>query len=292
MNKTDQLRWGIVILIGMSFLVSCNLPLNPVIKNQALEPQCGARITYIDHAPDASVTFLQRSNDGTHFYDIKIAVPKGEETATFIDEGLLPKGTYYYKVGFFNPTEVRYSEPSGPVVVSDDSCGTDPLVTKPYNPIIRHLTVQAKCDVTMIINNYAEDTDGIRIYRRSTTQSESVIADLTLQELTASAGYFYDLGLPPGIYRYRASTYNEQGESFSDLSEEVVISVDDCPLTYAPTKPILVPINTLVVFTSNPLLAIPSSTPEPKACIWESEMNVFLRKGPDVGLFDKAAAIE
>jgi hypothetical protein len=76
------------------------------------------------------------------------------------------------------------------------------------------------------------------------------------------------------------------------LSEEVVISVDDCPLTYAPTEPALVPINTLVVFTSNPLLAIPSSTPEPKACIWESEVNVFLRKGPDVGLFDKAAAIE
>lgn len=293
MNISNYLRWSVIFLLGINFLTSCNLPSNPVITDQAVEPQCGARITYIDHSPDPSIVFLQRSSDGTHFYDIKIADNHGNQTSIFIDEGILPKGTYYYVVGYFNPNEVRYSEPSGPVVIDDDSCGTEPIVFKPYNPIITYLAVQAKCDVTMSIVNYADDADGIRIYRRSTTQNEKVIADLTQQDLYNSGGYFYDLGLPPDIYQYRASTYNENGEAFSDLSEEVVIA-DDCPLTYAPIEtPLVVPNNTLAIFTNNPSLpSTATSTSEPKFCIWEASINVFLRKGPNVELFDKAVAIE
>jgi hypothetical protein len=35
----------------------------------------------------------------------------------------------------------------------------------------------------------------------------------------------------------------------------------------------------------------PSETPMPQACIWEAAVNVFLRKGPDVGIFDKLDSV-
>jgi hypothetical protein len=39
-------------------------------------------------------------------------------------------------------------------------------------------------------------------------------------------------------------------------------------------------------------LAEASSTATPEACIWEAMLNVYFRKGPDVGLYDKLDAVE
>lgn len=92
MKNFIYIRWIIVMLLGSVFLTSCDLQADPVIVDQAVDEACGARITYVDHAPanNASYVFLRRSNDGTQFSDIKIAKPNGKETAVFVDEGKLP----------------------------------------------------------------------------------------------------------------------------------------------------------------------------------------------------------
>ncbi len=298
MKNTVNLVSIIATVLATNLLTGCGLKKNPEITGQAVEEPCGAQITYMDHAPDPSVVFLSRSADGTHFEDIKVAKQKGEENTSFVDEGNLPVGTYYYRVGYFNPSEARYSEVSGPVIITDEACGTGSLVTKPINPILMHVIVENNCDVVIWSVAYAEDYDGYRIYRSSPEKNEAIIAELTKQEFENTAGDFHDLGLPPGVYQYRVSVYNEQGESFSELSEEVVISPDACPIPFAPpvddNSP--APINTLVVSTKLPSLVvvIPTATSAPKlqACTWEALINVFLRKGPNIELFDKAAAIE
>jgi hypothetical protein len=296
--RSKLLHWSFAVLLGSNFLTSCYFQKNPEITGQAVEEPCGARITYVDHAPDPSIVFLRRSSDGTHYADIKAAKQNGEADATFVDEGILPMGTYYYVVGFFNPNEVRYSEVSDPLVITDESCGTGPLVNKPINPILTHVIVENNCDVVIWGVVKAEEYDGYRIYRRSLEKNETIIADLTAQEFNATVGDFHDLGLPPGVYQYRVSVYNGQGESFSDLSEEVAISPEACPIPFAP--PVgdhpLAPISTLTVSTSLPSLMVvsPTATSVPKlqACTWEALINVFLRKGPDIELFDKAAVVE
>jgi hypothetical protein len=296
-KNTVNLVSIIALLLGTNLLTGCSLKKNPEITSQAVEEPCGARIAYVDHAPDPSIVFLSRSADGTHFEDIKVAKQKGEANASFVDEGSLPVGTYYYRVGYFNPSEARYSEVSGPVVITDEACGTGPLVTKPINPILMHVIVENNCDVVIWGVARAEAYDGYRIYRRSLEKNESIIAELTQQEFENTAGDFHDLGLPPGVYQYRVSVYNAQGESFSELSEEVVISPEACPIPYAPpvNNNSLAPLQTPVISTSLPsLVVLPTATIAPKlqACTWEALINVFLRKGPDIELFDRAAAVE
>jgi len=289
MKRYVFLKISTILLVGMNILMSCNFPAgDPVITGQTVNALCGAEITYVDHAPSDSYVFLRRSNNGTQYYDIKMAMPKGNQSAAFVDEGPLPQGTYYYKVGYFTNSEIKYSDASEAVVIDDDSCGTDPLVNKPLNPIIINQGLQGSCDAFVHYVIYAEDEDGVRVYRSSLTQSEAMIADLTPAQVASSAGFYYDHNLSPNTYRYRLSTYNENGESFSEQSGPVVITDQSCnpdsitayPYLYPYAYPY--PIDDLT-------LATPTLVPPP--CTWEALINVYLRTGPGIDIYEKEDSV-
>lgn len=285
-------RW-MRILFSLTFifaLTACNLPTNttPEITSVAVENNCSIRINYIDHVKDAdAVVFLKRQVGETPSEQIKFATPQGEQASSFLDEGL-PAGVYSYRIGYFDSDAANYSEDYSAPVTLDANCGTDPLAEMPFNPIIIQVSVGGVggCTVQITAKVFASRTDGVRIYRSDSGAEYLAIDDLSLDEWAGGPynGYLYstnsysDLQLSGGTYRYKMSAYNANGESFSEPSEEVVVSEADCSpaLNGIPT------VASMVVVTSTPT-RLPD--PEPEPCIWEAAVNIFVREGPNVGLY-------
>jgi hypothetical protein len=74
----------------------------------------------------------------------------------------------------------------------------------------------------------------------------------------------------------------------SDAPRDVACATFGCPqaLESAPTD--------TIIQLEEPQLQLPdlSPTATPEACIWQAMLNVYFRKGPDVGLYDKIDAVE
>ncbi|MBI5962764.1 MAG: hypothetical protein HY863_04765 [Chloroflexi bacterium] len=273
----------VVVITATACGPSDNTPAAPEITNVSVENNCDIRTDYVDHVTGDGVVFLRRSVDGSNsFTQIKVADKHGEQASSFLDEGL-PAGTYSYDVGYFNSDVVKYSQKSVPIII-DEACGNDPLVIKPFNPFITHVEVIDNCTVRIWGVVYAEDADGVRVYRSTSGGQAEEIAELSLAEWNLGVGSYDDKSLHTGTYRYRMSVFNANGEAFSDSSSDVVISNASCNPTVEmiPTliKPVIVSVATA------------TSTPVPKACIWEAVVNVFVRKGPGASLYHELTAVE
>jgi hypothetical protein len=76
------------------------------------------------------------------------------------------------------------------------------------------------------------------------------------------------------------SAYNQNGESFSNFIEIKIDTICDPTVQFLP--PTSAPTAMMVVTGETPV----------EACTWEAVSSVFLRKGPDVGLFDRLVDVE
>jgi len=298
--KKDSLASKIRLLLNIFFIFilnACNLPsgkATPEITSVVVENNCNIRINYIDHENDPnSVVFLKRKVGGASSEQIKMTNPHGEQAASFLDEGL-PSGEYSYRIGYFDSNATIYSDEYSAHVTLGTNCGTDPLVAMPYNPIITQVDVGGigGCAVQITAKVFGNRTDGVRIYRSDSGAEYLKIDDLTLDEWAGGPynGYLYstnsytDFQLSEGVYLYKMSAYNANGEAFSDPSEEVIISETICK----PTLGGIPTVDPMLIVTSTPTML---SNPEPESCIWEAVVNIFVRKGPSASLYSDITGV-
>lgn len=159
-----------------------------------------------------------------------------------------------------------------------------PLVfSQPKAPIIVGVDVFQNCKVDIGYTDNTTDELGVRLYRRDNGQGNFNIVRVEGPH-NGKPGDIFDTNLPPGTYEYRVSVYNANyGELFSNTSDPIATSPDcaNMPLT------ILAPYALLPLLDHNPTPSSPK-----KACTWTPVVNVFLRKGPDVGIFHRLVDVE
>lgn len=302
MMKRNWILWKrrVGLLLSLVFIftsTACNLPsavATPEFTSVVVENNCNIRINYVDHVKDANaVVFLKRQVGQASSKQIKVTDPHGEQTASFLDEGL-PSGVYLYRMGYFDSESTYYSDDYSAPVTLDANCGTDPLVDMPFNPIIVRVGIGGigGCTAQITAKVFGDRTDGVRIYRSDSGAEYMEIDDLSLDEWAGGPynGYLFstntysDFQLSEGAYRYKLSAYNANGESFSEPSEEVIVPETDC-------NPKLENIPTVasVVAVTSTATALPD--PDPKACIWEAAVNVFVRKGPGASLYSDITGV-
>lgn len=254
-------------------------PKAPEIVDQHLEGSCGIRVFWADNElNEDGVKFYRRVVGEPNFTAIKIRPPHAGIPGSF-DDGNLPMGTYEYKVSVYNEYHETFSNVSEQLTISDDVCGNEPILIKPLNPVITGLerVKGDTCTIRVYFNDNSTDEDGIRIYRSEWNDPDVLLADLPPNN--GPTGSYDDTNIPPGHYTYQVSAYNENGESFSTISDEIEMTEEACGS------------DNILVLTPNPSLI---STPaiQAQACVWKAAVNVFLRKGPDVGAFDRLVDVE
>jgi hypothetical protein len=256
-------------------------PKAPQIVDQQLEGGCGTRIFWSDNElNEDGVYFYRRVVGEPNFIAIKARPPHAGIPGSF-DDSNLPMGTYEYKVSVFNEYHETFSNVSAQLTISNDVCGDEPIVIKPLNPVITALerVKGSACTVRIYFNDNSDDEDGIRIYRSEWNDPDVLLADLPPNN--GPTGSYDDTNIPPGHYTYQVSVYNENGESYSTISDEIEMTEEECGS------------DNILVLTPNPTLSV-ASTPVfvAQACIWKAAINVFLRKGPDVAAFDRLVDVE
>jgi len=251
-----------------------------LVKN---EGSCGARIFWYDNATDEDGVRLYRRVNGGNFDLIRVTLPHAGGSGSF-DDGNLPIGTYEYKVSVFNENGESFSEISDPVVITEEVCGNEPLLPKPLNPLITgiELVKNADCTIRLYYQDNSNNEDGIRVYRWSWVDDTAIIAELPASN--QPNGFYDDANLPDGHYTYQISVFNNNGESYSNVSDEVEIDESKCGQFDPFANPL--PVSTL---TSTPTPA--ANNPQPQACIWTSSLNVFVRKGPSSTLYSDITAV-
>jgi hypothetical protein len=178
-----------------------------------------------------------------------------------------------------NENGEAFSNVSQPITIDSDVCNDNTVPNKPLNPVITSLDrfQDDTCSIRVNYEDHSLNEDGIRVYRETAPNADLVlIAELPPSD--APTGYYDDLNLPPGTYRYRVSVFNQDGESFSQYSEEFVIQDEDCN-QFGP-----------------PVIQLPTVGPvgfpsDSQACIWTSAINVFVRKGPSSNVYPEITAV-
>lgn len=252
----------------------------PEITDQKLDNTCGTKVWWYDNEKNEDNVYFYRRIVGVSDFDLfKITGPH-EGGSGFFGEANLPNGTYEYRVSVVSEQlGEAFSNISQPITVDSDFCNDNEVPKKPLNPVLISLERLSgdSCSIHVNYQDNSLDEDGIRIYRETFPSSDMIlIAELPPSD--APTGYYDDLGLAPGKYRYRVSVFHEGGESYSNYSEEFVIQDEACK-TFTP-----------------PVLQLPTVDPaapsgSEQACIWTSKVNVFIRKGPSAELYSDITAV-
>lgn len=277
------------------FLKKPKAPEITLVKN---EGSCGARVFWYDNEPNEDGVRLYRSVNGGNFEIIRVTLPHAGGPGSF-DDGNLPMGTYVYKVSVFNENGESFSDPSDPVVIDEAVCGNEPLLPKPLNPLITgiELVKNADCTIRLYYQDNSSNEDGIRIHRWSWVDNPAIIAELPASN--QPNGSYDDVNLPDGHYTYQISVFNANGESYSNVSDEVEIIQAKCdtggfdpsinPIAVKTLTPSPTPV------TTSTLTLVPTATftpvPESQACIWTALINTFIRTGPGASLYPEITAV-
>lgn len=253
----------------------------PEITDQKLDNTCGTKVWWYDNEKNEdNVYFYRRIVGVSDFVLFKITGPH-EGGSGFFGEANLPNGTYEYRVSVVSEQwGEAFSNISQPITINSDFCNDNEVPQKPLNPVLISLERFSNdtCSIRVNYQDNSPDEDGIRIYRETFPSSDMIlIAELPPSD--APTGYYDDLGLAPGKYRYRVSVFHEGGESYSNYSEEFAIQDEACK-TFVP-----------------PVLQLPTAAPagdssdSVQACVWTSSVNVFIRKGPSSTLYSDITAV-
>lgn len=307
------LKHGAAYLLGAVIMLTaaaCNMPTSstavpintsvpkirdlPELTSAVVENKCNIRINYIDHVknPDMMIVLDRMVNKKNMLWEIQWKAAQGEKPASFLDEGL-PGGEYTYMVHYSDHGGWYSPNPSETIVLDAATCGSGPVgdIPAPFSPVITKVEVVGTPFCTVQISSYfhLHYEKGVRIYRSTSGAEYEKIADfsvedwvsrlpLTFDDPSHRIGTYDDTDLQKGTYRYKMSAYNETGETFSEPSAEVLVPEKGCN----PKLDSLPTVASLDVVTSTPTL-VPA--PEPKACIWEAAINVFVRTGPGASLY-------
>ncbi|HEY2980685.1 MAG TPA: hypothetical protein VGJ22_05860 [Anaerolineales bacterium] len=276
--------WSIFQYPGTIYDSILKKPKAPQIVDQYVEGGCGTRVHWSDNAVgEDGVKFYRRVVGQPNFDAIRITDEHLGIPGSFDDHNL-PMGTYEYKVGVFNGYGESFSNISEQLVIDNAACGNDPLLIKPLNPLIVAVAVEGGCKARIFWSDNSLDEDGVRIYRWSFVDPNSVMID-ELGPHAGVPGSYDDPDLPPTTYEYQVSVFNANGESFSNVSDDVVINDPDCEQISAQPQAQL----------STPLvISVATKTPTPaaaQACIWKAAVNVFIRKGPGASLYPELTTV-
>ena len=263
-------------------------PKAPKIVDQQVEGSCGTRIFWADYElNEDGVYFYRRVVGEANFNAIESRPPHAGVPGSF-DDSNLPVGTYEYKVSVFNEYHERFSNISEQLTISNDVCGDEPILIKPLNPVITALerVKGSTCAVRVYFNDNSLDEDGIRVYRSEWNDPDVLLADLPPNN--GPTGSYDDTNIPPGHYTYQISVYSANGESFSQLSDEIEITEETCnPSNVNPGA-------ILAITPPNPALVstfTPTPTANAQVCIWKASINVFVRKGPGASLYSDITGV-
>jgi len=243
-------------------------PKAPEIVDEKVEGSCGTMIYWYDNElNEDNVYFYRRIVGEANFTPIKVTGPHLGGPGSF-GEANLPVGVYEYQVSVKNEIGEEFSNISNPIAITEEVCNNwGPILPKPLNPVITAMEKLKPdlCSVRIYFQDNSDNEDGIRIYREEWNTPKAVIAELPPNN--APTGTYDDLNLPPGHYQYQLSVYNANGESFSQVSDEVEIKANCQPVTTGEITPTVTP--------------KPKESTAPQACVWTAAINVFVREGPN-----------
>lgn len=297
MLKTTLFKW-IVAIGSVSVLMAAGamsysfilLPRAPVINSWGIDVNCDPVISFTDKSTNEDgFRILFRPQGAASFTLIK-ALPASPNTGavfTVILAPRVPGGMYDYRVEAFN----SYGQMNDTVTVdaTSSSCSNVPPLPAgdpmPFlvEPILVKAYIVNDCDVIVeyIDLNTAPqlEEDGLRIYRNVNGQNETVIANLP----PAGNGSYLDASLPAEDYQYTVSAFKGNIEKFSNKSAMLDVPFDKCSQNLTVT-----PVSVTPTATLDTIIV----TPKKLSCEWEAAADVFLRKGPDVGLFDRLIDVQ
>jgi hypothetical protein len=140
----------------------------------------------------------------------------------------------------------------------------------PMNPLIVNLSIINACSIRITYHDNSTNELGFKIYR----YNNGFTLINTLGPHTGIAATYDDTTkLPVGTYGYRIAAFNQYGELTSNFKQIEVTSVCNPSMQALPTVDALV---------------IPTAQKQSlEVCTWQAASDVFLRKGPDVALFDR-----
>jgi hypothetical protein len=260
---------GVIYLAFLKPYVPTNL--NVTIDTTA--GSCEPVITFRDNSQNEDDFRLYRWNPPNTLMTLIQIFPasQGKGTQLSYTDSALPTGTYFYKVSAYNKFGESESDMKSVPVM--DPCALVPPVDPsklPMNPIIVSLSIINDCSVRISYRDNSTNEQGLKIYRRDSSFS-------LIKTLGPHAGipgtYDDNTRLPVGTYGYRIAAFNQNGESDSNYSTIDVTSVCNPGVKFAPT------VDALLVPTAQKLSV--------NTCNWEAATNVYLRKGPNVAVFDR-----
>lgn len=196
----------------------------------------------------------------------------------YTDTDILPTGTYFYKISAYNKFGESYSDIKS--VYLEYSCvvntPTGPSAP-PVNPIIVSLSIINDCNVRITYRDNSTNETGFKIVRFTANSALTIVA--ILGPHAGIPGTYDDkTKLPPGKYAYFINVFNQKGNTNSNTSEIEVTSVCNPTMKLAPT------VDALMFPTAQKLSAEP--------CNWQAAVNVFLRKGPDIVIYNRLVDVE
>jgi hypothetical protein len=189
-------------------------------------------------------------------------------------------GTYEYRASAYNGFGESYSEIKAIALEiytpeCEDIQTMDPAT--PMNPIIVSLSIINDCNVRISFRDNSTNEQGFKIVRSTANSGLTIVA--TLGPHAGIPGTYDDkTKLPPGKYYYFINVYNQKGNLDSNSEAIEVTSVCNPVMQLVPT------VNALAFPTAQKLSA--------ESCTWNAVKNAFLRKGPNVGIYDKLLSVE
>jgi hypothetical protein len=156
------------------------------------------------------------------------------------------------------------------------------------NPIIVSLSIINDCSVRISYRDNSTNEQGLKILRDEPYRDPTFILVKTLGPHAGVPGTYDDnTKLPAGTYGYRMVAFNQNGDTASNFPTIEVTSVCNPVMKFAPT------VDALVIPTMQKQAVVPTiQTQSAESCTWQAAANVFLRKGPNVGIYDRLVDVE
>ena len=261
------------------------------IRNRGSIEDCEPAIHFWDNSMNEDEFRVYRRKLGASAFTLIQILPAktGKDTWVGYVDSNLPLGTYEYKVSAYNQFGESFSDIKQGTVVNSNACAQIPSIdpsTLPMNPIIVSLSIINDCNVRISYRDNSTNEQGFKITRFTANIGAATIATLG-PHAGIPATYDDKTKLPADTYGYRIIAYNQKGNMVSNDKYIEVTSVCNPAMKFAPT------VDALVVPTMQKQSVVPTMQKQSvEACVWQAATNVFLRKGPDVAIFDRLVDVE
>jgi titin len=183
---------------GMANATTAQIPpAAPAVLTATAEGSAEVQLGWTDQSNNEDGFKIERSNDGTSFAPL---VTLGVDTTSYLDTGLTPATTYYYRVHAYN-----VAGDSGYSNTASAATGQVP----PPAPTNLTATAVSSGQVNLAWTDNASNEDGFRIER-----STDGVTFTEVTTVAANAVSYADTSVSPAAtYYYRVRAYNSAGDS-------------------------------------------------------------------------------